>query len=851
METKKQKQNPLVNVKALSMLFKVRGSFFKALDEIDFTVNEGDFFGVIGESGSGKSTTGKCLIRLNIPSGGKVEIANHLISGKKLTRENDHWLKQNVQMVFQDPYSSLNPTKNVLTVISEPLVITKTVYGEVKEYLKTLAKLSFKTKKELLREDFELETQFYEKFFSKVLFHLETTINKFALLQESNNNSSAELAQTILGHTDDLIEALRQEFGLVYEFSSSQSEPLQKALKDKQETLAQDTIDKLKQELYTTQQKAKVSTQAFATWQKLQQTKQNLKAYRAQMAEELQNKPRIYLNAWLLTTKNYIKDSRQNTQLTDDVFAFSYNDMVDKKRRLVLVLSEYYKALPYFYDNWIHQNADRFDELTNAVFFDLIDVVIALNRDFANVESDAKAELIRFVQFIRRLCDLRFAALKKSFKKQTNYSFDFNRETELLYANSCYDIKELPQVIQPYWEKLFSDANYDKIAKSVQELNDIISTDIEKASNIASEINTKISSFKTEIAELKATFKTEKKAEDHSAQITGLKTQIAEIQTQIKQQKREVQSTEKAALKPVLKQYKSALHLYKRFKQLLRQFTKQLNLLVKKQQELEKIEEGLDLTIWERIQLLFHPVEGDLKSELKTRLKSFGVINFEYKRAVRESRVFRLVHFGHDVMKWGLFLPLTKIFMRNKVYEALDSVGLKREHAYRYPHEFSGGQRQRIAIARALITKPKLIIADELISALDVSIQAQVINILKDLAKKHNLTVLFIAHDLSMVQTVCNRLIIMHRGKIVERGSTDEIFAHPVHPYTRSLIKASPKLSKINIDLASFDEKFTYDSDYSLTNMPSFLKVPNTQEHELYCTKGQFDSWIKGASRIN
>ena len=90
METKKQKQNPLVNVKALSMLFKVRGSFFKALDEIDFTVNEGDFFGVIGESGSGKSTTGKCLIRLNIPSGGKVEIANHLISGKKLTRENDH-----------------------------------------------------------------------------------------------------------------------------------------------------------------------------------------------------------------------------------------------------------------------------------------------------------------------------------------------------------------------------------------------------------------------------------------------------------------------------------------------------------------------------------------------------------------------------------------------------------------------------------------------------------------------------------------------------------------------------------------------------------------------------------------
>ncbi len=124
--------------------------------------------------------------------------------------------------------------------------------------------------------------------------------------------------------------------------------------------------------------------------------------------------------------------------------------------------------------------------------------------------------------------------------------------------------------------------------------------------------------------------------------------------------------------------------------------------------------------------------------------------------------------------------------------ELLEAVGLNREHAGRYAHEFSGGQRQRIGIARALSLDPSFIIADEPISALDVSIQAQVVNLLKQLQKERDLTYLFIAHDLSMVKYISDRIAVMRRGKIVELGTAEDIYYHPVHPYTKSLLSAIP-----------------------------------------------------------
>lgn len=144
---------------------------------------------------------------------------------------------------------------------------------------------------------------------------------------------------------------------------------------------------------------------------------------------------------------------------------------------------------------------------------------------------------------------------------------------------------------------------------------------------------------------------------------------------------------------------------------------------------------------------------------------------------------------GLDIHK----LTSSKEEREERVQELLDLVGLNKDHLTRYPHEFSGGQRQRIGIARALAVKPKFIIADEPISALDVSIQAQVVNLMQKLQHKHGLTYLFIAHDLSMVKYISDRIGVMHWGKLLEIGTADQVYHNPIHPYTKSLLSAIPE----------------------------------------------------------
>ena len=170
----------------------------------------------------------------------------------------------------------------------------------------------------------------------------------------------------------------------------------------------------------------------------------------------------------------------------------------------------------------------------------------------------------------------------------------------------------------------------------------------------------------------------------------------------------------------------------------------------------------------------------------------------------------------------------------------LKKVGLSPEHAARYPHQFSGGQRQRVGIARALIMNPKLIIADECISALDVSIQAQVVNLMKDIQQETSCAYLFIAHDLSMVKYISDRIGVLHLGYMVESGTTEEIFANPVHPYTKSLLSAIPHP---NPEVEKRRKSVPY--DYATSGIDYTRGTEHTVEgtHTVLATDEEFAAW--------
>ena len=252
----------------------------------------------------------------------------------------------------------------------------------------------------------------------------------------------------------------------------------------------------------------------------------------------------------------------------------------------------------------------------------------------------------------------------------------------------------------------------------------------------------------------------------------------------------------------------------------------------------------------------------ELKSEFEPRIAAAAgeekaMLESQYKEEMRKARKTRLVTqiqmifqdpiasldprmTVREIISEGLVIQgeRDKKVIDKKVYEMLELVGLVPEHASRYPHEFSGGQRQRIGVARSIIMNPELIIADEPVSALDVSVQAQVINLLNDLRERFGLTILFVAHDLSVVKYFSDRIGVMYYGKMVELADSDELFAHPLHPYTRSLLSAIPLPDPI---YEKQRRRITYnplaEHDYSVSQ-PSFREV--RPGHFVQCNEAEY-----------
>ncbi len=233
-------------------------------------------------------------------------------------------------------------------------------------------------------------------------------------------------------------------------------------------------------------------------------------------------------------------------------------------------------------------------------------------------------------------------------------------------------------------------------------------------------------------------------------------------------------------------------------------------------------------------------ISGKMDKDALSNLRTNMQMIFQDPMACLNPRrkVLDIIAEGLDIHK-----AYNSIEERNeKVYQILELVGLSREHASRYPHQFSGGQRQRIGIARALIMNPSLIIADEAISALDVSIQAQVVNLMKKIQKQTNIAYLFIAHDLSMVKYISNRIGVLHLGHLVETGTSEEIFNNPLHPYTKSLLSAIPHP---NPDVEKNRVSLTYSYEDSGLDYEAGTQHKVSDTHYVLATDAEFEDFLK------
>ena len=255
-------------------------------------------------------------------------------------------------------------------------------------------------------------------------------------------------------------------------------------------------------------------------------------------------------------------------------------------------------------------------------------------------------------------------------------------------------------------------------------------------------------------------------------------------------------------------------------------------------------------------------LEGMPEGEEREQLKK------EYKSEIRKAKKTKLITqiqmifqdpiasldprmTVREIISEGLIIQgeTDKKVIEKKVCDMLELVGLVKEHVGRYPHEFSGGQRQRLGIARSIIMNPEMIIADEPVSALDVSIQAQVINLLNDLRDKFGLTILFIAHDLSVVKYFSDRIGVMYFGKMVELASSDELFAHPLHPYTKSLLSAIPLPDPVyEKKRERIHYNFLESHDYSV-DKPVMREV--CEGHFVYCNDKEFEAYKEEIARID
>ena len=766
----------ILKIENLNKFFINRNNYKIALDNISFDVTEGDFLGIIGESGSGKTTLGRTIIRLNDATSGKIKLFNKNISNKKISKQENLTICRSMQMIFQDPLSSLNPKMNILKIISEPIVINKSLKKENIKIIDSRHKTNFLFEYEILSG---LAKNKYEKLYEYYVEYkkiINETITKIDDFKFTNNDSWTESFSDLETTFDHYIMSQKP----VIEIINKMYENAKKIIKAYDKKVKTNDLDPIYSKYI---EYANNLDEAKADFGNKENSINNLKKKFNKIKKDIAFfKSNRLVRSEIKDLKIHIKLNSNGMKIAKTKRDYNFKKILLMRDRLKLEILD----------------------------------------DFLNFENVDEENLINEYRNIRDIIDEFF---KNEFIRIFNDNISENYEEKM----SSIDYDLIKKEIENNLSKSLID--FKNKLQMIDEKNKIIINVLLSEKTMIAE---EISKLKLKKKEQEKTFYSSESYIQKNNDFKKIKEELNLIRKEKHKKHNEFIHKSLAELKEKIKIESNEVKTRKNF------LSKRLNILIK---ELIAIR-PTDLANFSKkdASQVIKKNTKSMKEQLKNKMSSFKLIDFEFTKILEYYFIEERICSSNRSKLFFYRNDFLKIMILEKVFELLESVGLKKEHAYRYPHEFSGGQRQRIVIARALINDPKIIIADEAISALDVSIQAQVVNMMKELCDKRDVTFLFIAHDISMVHYICNKVIIMHNGKIVEKGSTNKIFKNPIHPYTQSLLKAVPELWKMDVDLSLFGDNSNYSESYSISNKPYFMKVEN--DHDVLATKEQFDKWV-------